>query len=341
MKKVGIYSDLFLKPFNNYIRSFYYCKELEGKLMYCEICKEFETKTFRGLSLHVKNKHNFDVQKYYDLYMRKVDEGVCVCGNPTKFISMTRGYFKYCSPKCSSNSIETITKKQQTKLEKYGNINYVNKEKSSKTWKNKSIEDINEIVNKRKNTKKAVYGDENFTNRNKSKETCLEKYGNENYTNREKFVETCLEKYGVVNVFELDETKEKIKQYFMDNFGVDHPMKVNEIKKKTMNSVNIFYRNKNIDMFKDYFKIIEYKDENNIYVECKDCGSCFWIQKQYFMWRYNKKIHPCYKCYSLSNISVYESDLLNFIKDNYDSLGYKKKVYETFKRVTQLNTIIM
>lgn len=97
---------------------------------------------------------------------------------------------------------------KQTKLEKYGDENYSNREQAAKTRKSKSEEDKLEIQNKKKQTLKERYGDENYNNREKAletisnipgyndrhtanvKKTKLERYGDENYTNREKAKET-------------------------------------------------------------------------------------------------------------------------------------------------------
>ena len=62
-----------------------------------------------------------------------------------------------------------------------------------------------------------------------SKQTKLEKYGDENYNNRERAKETCLEKYGVDNPFK---DTEHMKQAYLNSLGVEHPMKLKEIKDK-------------------------------------------------------------------------------------------------------------
>ncbi|MFW6121863.1 MAG: DUF7487 domain-containing protein, partial [Petrotogales bacterium] len=287
--------------------------------MKCKICHKFETNSFRGMSLHVVNKHHMNKKDYYDIFIKKDGEGVCLeCGKETNFISFSKGYHIFCSSFCSNRSQETKDKIKQTKIRRYGNENFVNVKKSKETWKNKTQEEKDNIVNLRKKTNEIIYGNENFTNREKFKETCLRKYGVDCFTNREKFKETCMIRYGVTNIFELSEVQKKIKKYFLDNFGVDHPMKVESIKNITFQKVKEFYKNKNLEMFKKYFDILDYKNENHIYVQCKNCKEKFWIQKQYFIWRVNKKVHPCFKCFNLSNISLLEKEFIQFIESNYD-----------------------
>jgi hypothetical protein len=70
-------------------------------------------------------------------------------------------------------------KGMKTKIEKYGNINNV--EKGIKTNRENGTYEKNHI--KAKQTSLEKYGDATYRNSNKCKETKLEKYGNENYNN--------------------------------------------------------------------------------------------------------------------------------------------------------------
>ena len=75
------------------------------------------------------------------------------------------------------NSEEVKQKTRKTKLEKYGDENYIN-------------------IDKIKQTKVERYGDENYCNVDKIKQTKTEKYGYSNYNNIDKIRETCKDKYG-------------------------------------------------------------------------------------------------------------------------------------------------
>ena len=59
----------------------------------------------------------------------------------------------------------------------------------------------NEIIAKIKATKLKRYGDENYVNKEKCKETCIEKYGTKYYfetkDSKEKIIKTCIKKYSV------------------------------------------------------------------------------------------------------------------------------------------------
>jgi len=91
-------------------------------------------------------------------------------------------------------------KLKQTKMERYGDENYVNIEKS-------------------KQTKMERYGDENYVNVEKNKQTKMERYGDENYNNREKFKVTNMKLYGVKYPIQSLFFKDKQKNTFLERFG--------------------------------------------------------------------------------------------------------------------------
>lgn len=85
--------------------------------MKCLICgKEFENGKF--LSAHLKFEEHITGKDYYDTYIKKPEEGICiVCGKPTKYINFTRGYTKTCSQECNnsplSNKGKNVSKTKQ------------------------------------------------------------------------------------------------------------------------------------------------------------------------------------------------------------------------------------
>ena len=93
--------------------------------MKCRICgKEFENGRF--LSAHLKFEEHITGQDYYDTYLKKLEEGICiVCGKPTKYINFTRGYTRTCSQECNnspiSNKGKNISKAKQQYTEQKKN----------------------------------------------------------------------------------------------------------------------------------------------------------------------------------------------------------------------------
>ena len=82
------------------------------KLVYkCRECGQPFT-TEKGLSDHLRSGHAINIQEYYDKYVAGSQEGKCVvCGEPTTFLSMSKGYRQYCS-KCWT-TIEKEEKKYE------------------------------------------------------------------------------------------------------------------------------------------------------------------------------------------------------------------------------------
>ena len=94
----------------------------------CMICG-MTFNTFKQLSYHIKT-HKITTKEYYDKYLKKENEGICpVCGNSTKFKSISIGYFNHCSRSCINLDIKVRNKIKETNLEKYGVENPFQSEK--------------------------------------------------------------------------------------------------------------------------------------------------------------------------------------------------------------------
>lgn len=100
-------------------------------------------------------------EKVYLFINNMKDRPVCnTCGADLKFRGPDYGYGKYCSYKCSAVNEHTKTLRKQTKLEKYGDENYNNPDKTTSTCKER-------------------YG--SGRNNQKAQETMLERYGSTTY----------------------------------------------------------------------------------------------------------------------------------------------------------------
>lgn len=83
----------------------------------CKICgKSFEHHTKYGL--HIKRDHGFNnVREYYDKFFKKENEGKCaICGKPTKFDGVTKGYKETCSVSCARKLINQNQKDEEFHL---------------------------------------------------------------------------------------------------------------------------------------------------------------------------------------------------------------------------------
>lgn len=89
----------------------------------CEICNQtIEGNNVRHMlskfATHLRKEHGiYEPKIYYDQFRRKDNEGKCpICGKPTKFISVMRGYETYCSTECRDEGIKRDNNSHNTKL---------------------------------------------------------------------------------------------------------------------------------------------------------------------------------------------------------------------------------
>jgi len=161
----------------------------------CGICgKVFTEKT---IAPHLRTAHNrISSKEYYDKYVKKEGEGVCrVCGKPTKYLTLGKGYKPHCGATCAQRDPELRDRVKETRLSKNGdewNKDY--KEKYNKTCQERygqdSTNQLKTVQEKKTNTRMTKFG----TYHNEYKKT---------------YAATCLERYGVASTNQLDEVKQK------------------------------------------------------------------------------------------------------------------------------------
>lgn len=182
---------------------------MDNQIFKCSICgKEYEVK-YGSFSKHLKT-HNLTQKEYYDKYLKKDEDGICKnCGKPTKFLSLLLGYRDCCSRAC-------------TNILKFGVDN---------PWKSK------EIRTKIAETKLNKYGDSTFTNREKAKETCRKNlgvdYSFQSEEVKDKIKSSNLDRYGVENIFQLDSVKEKVEKTNLEKYGAKRPWMSENIQEKS------------------------------------------------------------------------------------------------------------
>lgn len=117
-----------------------------------------------------------------------------------------------------------------SKLNRYGDENYNNKEKSKQTCLNKyGVENYAKTEKCKKSvkkTKKEKFNDENYNNREKSQKTCIKKYGVkchlQNKEIKQKIKNTCIEKYGVENFTKTKEFRIKVLKTNLEKYGIEN-----------------------------------------------------------------------------------------------------------------------
>lgn len=120
------------------------------------------------------------------------------------------GYSTYCNNNCSAKNSNTIKKRKQTSLEKYGDETYNNPDKTTATCLNK-------------------YG--SGRNNNKTKQTMLERYGIASYLNSDKVsklrnnkeVQHKIQKAKYLhNTFNTSKPEEEYYQRLCEQYGIDN-----------------------------------------------------------------------------------------------------------------------
>lgn len=174
-------------------------KSKEGRIK-CELCGNL-CKNLRYLRTHLSNVHKVDTIEYYDKYLKKPGEGICLtCGKPTKLYRFADGYQKFCNISCAQQNEQTKNKIKATMLKRYGEENPFS------------------------------FGS------TRHKDIMLEKYRVENAGQskeiHDKVKHTNLEKYGATNIFASEYGKQKIKETNIEKYGVDNPAKNKDIQSK-------------------------------------------------------------------------------------------------------------
>lgn len=259
----------------------------------CKICG-YEASARQGFNNHLKH-HHIKSKDYYDEYLKKEGDGICHCGNPTKFRDMWYGYNKHCCKRCIPLDPEIQDKMKATCQEKYG-TDYAwqaeqTKAKIKQTTRElygvdcylqtkecrKIIAEVtssNEVKNKIKQSNLARYFVEYTTQstnmKNKSKKTKLDKYGNATYNNVDKAKETSMARYGVSNPAKTKQVQNKMKATCMERYGVDNIWKDRDsrmkAKKKAQQSMHKHGNRSSLeDLLEQYFieNHINYESEYN------------------------------------------------------------------------------
>lgn len=184
-------------------------------MLKCKICEQELSN--KGISSHLKRKHQLASKEYYDKYLKNDSEGRCkICGKETALCTILTGYRQYCSTKCANLDPVIREKIEQTSIEKYG---------------------VKCNLNLEETKKKANANNQSKESKAKRAKTNVEKYGVENvYASeqvKEKIRQTNLERYGVDYSWQSDNVKEKSKVTSLARYGTEHPQQSDVVKQHT------------------------------------------------------------------------------------------------------------
>lgn len=284
-------------------------------------CKE------RSIEIHYPEFYKYIIENYNcktwneNLYWFYKDlkeyPGCPVCGKPTKFINVKKGYQVYCSKKCSNSDASKKELTKQTCKDKYGGVapacskevRYRMKQTNLERFGVENAMQNEEVSNRSQQTREEMYGgcgNASKESHEKYKSTILERYGVDNPMKSKKvqdiFRSNLLDKYGVESTWKIDSVKSKIIQTCLERYGngaynnpekqvkstireygVEHPFQIPGVLDKinqTKRKNNTF----NTSQIEELFK--EYLDNNNIeYIRQYKCErypfNCDFYIKEY------------------------------------------------------------
>ena len=174
--------------------------------------------------------------------------GCGTCGGPTKLLTTTKGFNKFCSKKCSAVSADTVAARKATNLALFGVANPF----SSATVQEKIKRTVQErygvdhaasaqvVKDTARHNNMVKYGVSNPAKldavQSKIKQTNLQRYGVAHASAaqvvKDKVKQTSMDRYGVASTLAAPSTRDKIKQTTLERHGVNHNMQSPLIKSK-------------------------------------------------------------------------------------------------------------
>lgn len=272
----------------------------------------------RSIRIHYPEFHKYLTEHYksYEkwgekmaLFYRNLEESPkCpVCGKPCKFQSLRRGWTATCSTKCTGLNPETIEKKKQTSIKKFGYDNASKSPEIQEKIKKTCLERYgveNPFASEEVKRKIKQYNVEKYGGNSpmcskeiqeKSKKTCLEKYGVEYSSQNEHVKEasknTCLKRYGGIG-WDSNELMEKFKKTCLEKYGVEYISQ---------------YRN-GVTIFEKYPLMLKLLPDGNWLCKCPhpECNKCeektFVSNPCVFRYRYNANSEVCTKLFPVKSL---------------------------------------
>lgn len=208
--------------------------------MRCLICNS-DFKSNPGLGKHIKSTHRISTQEYFDQYIDSEHKRkFCpICHKENRFVNFIVGYNLGCCTEHTNLIKYGVTnvyaseyakqKMRQTKLLRYGDANYNNREKATKTvLQNYGVKNIS--LDSKIRAKIHATNMKNLgvampcasqTIQERMRDTKETRYGNRHYTNRDKFYNTMKEK-GFIS------TDEKAFEKILIEHGIEYRPQYNK-----------------------------------------------------------------------------------------------------------------
>ena len=82
----------------------------------CKICNR-EYNTLDPVGFHLSSVHNMSLKEYYDRFLKKPGEDVCLtCGGITKFAGLKNGYKKFCCSACACRNKDWLESRKENSI---------------------------------------------------------------------------------------------------------------------------------------------------------------------------------------------------------------------------------
>ena len=220
----------------NYINKNCFDKNNKLKISYKLIIKDL---------IKFENRGKSNLENLYLFYYNE-NPSKCYCGNNVNFKSFSKGYFDYCSPKCSNNSKSIKNKKIQSYLKHYG----VENPSQAKIIKEKKAS------------------------------TLLGNYGIKSQFELESSKKTMLTKYGTANAMQNTTIQDKTRKTMLSKYGVEYPYLNKEIiqnvkEKNKKSKFNKLFHLSNIKPLFNYNNYDGVKERKKYKFLCKICNTRF------------------------------------------------------------------
>lgn len=258
-----------------------------------------------------------EAKEYYDKYYKKGSEGVCRCGELTRFNGFVEGYSRYCSPKCINENPNIKKLQKEIRKDYFKNLSEEKKESRSNNLKEKWKErDVDNMVKNIKSTKKERYGDENYNNIDEIKDKI------NNRTEEEKNNIILKQKNTIDKRTEKDwkDINKKLKATLLERYGDENYVNKEKMILGHKNRINNKIKKMNDDDILKNQNVIILSYLNGMFkCQCNICNKDFEISNSLYYMRNKYKINFCTNCYPIDQHSSQKEEFLyEFIKENYD-----------------------
>ena len=190
---------------------------------------------------------------------------------------------------------------------------------------------LQEIKDKASNTKLERYGDANYVNRKKMQQTCLERYGSENYSSTEdwqrKVEATNLKKFGTKAPAQSKQVLDKMKQTCLERYGVENYWSSDEFRKWQQEKYFEDYPELS-DIYKDNYKdrvklanVIKNLEDKTIMGLSKEFGISYASTRVLL-----NRLDLLDLVETRPNNSSYEIDIVNYVGSDLCILGDREQL---------------